>query len=75
LGTKDCLDLAIGHLRARRENRVDRNEATGILSHHLVHDAGAWQFLADFVHRTHNHPAVRWMHADELFGCGEGPGA
>ncbi len=73
LGTENCLDLAIGHLRARRENQVDRAEATGVLTHHLVHDAGAWQFLADFVQRTHDHPAVRWMHAADLFGCGESP--
>jgi hypothetical protein len=71
LGMESCLDLAIGHLRARRENQVDRAEATGVLTHHLVHDAGAWQFLAAFVQRTHDHPAVRWMHAADLFGCGE----
>jgi hypothetical protein len=72
LGTEDCLDLAIAHLQARRHGRADRSEATGILTHHLVHDAGAWQFLAEFVRRTLNHPGVRWMHAVELFGCGEG---
>lgn len=73
LGTENCLDLAIGHLRGRRQNHFDRAEATGVLTHHLVQDAGAWQFLADFVQRTHGHPAVRWMHAADLFGCGEGP--
>jgi hypothetical protein len=73
LGTASCLDLAIGHLQARRRKHVDRAEATGILTHHLVHDAGAWQFLADFVQRTHDHPAIRWMNAAELFGCGESP--
>ena len=73
LGASPCLDLAVGHLRARRERRVDRNEATGLLSHHLVHDADAWRFLADFVQRTTGHPAVRWIHAAELFGCGGSP--
>ena len=73
LGTESCLDLAVGHLQARRERQVDGGEATGLLTHHLVHDAGAWQFVADFVQRTHNHPAVRWMHATELFGCGASP--
>lgn len=72
LGTENCLDLAVAHLQARRHGRADRAEATGILTHHLVHDAGAWQFLAEFVRRTHNHPGVRWMHAVELFGCEEG---
>jgi hypothetical protein len=72
LGTENCLDLAIAHLQARRHGRADRSEATGILTHHLVHDAGAWQFLAEFVRRTLSHPGARWMHAVELFGCGEG---
>ena len=71
LGTGACLDLAIGHLQARREERVDRAEATGVLTHHLVHDAAAWRFLAEFVQRTLNHPAARWMQAAELFGCDE----
>jgi len=71
LGTAHCLDLAIGHLQARREGRVDRAEATGLLTHHLVHDAAVWRFLAEFVQRTLNHPAVRWRHAAELFGCGK----
>jgi hypothetical protein len=73
LGTESCLDLAVSHLQARRQKHVDRAEATGLLTHHLVHDAGAWQFLADFVQRTHDHPTVRWMHAAELFGCGGSP--
>jgi hypothetical protein len=73
LGVGPCLDLAVGHLRARRERRVDGSEATGILTHHLVHDANAWRFLADFVQRTNGHPAARWVHAAELFGCGGSP--
>jgi hypothetical protein len=71
LGTECCLDLAVGHLRARREGRVDPSEPTGVLTHHLVHDPDAWQFLSEFVQRTHAHSAVLWKDARELFGCGQ----
>lgn len=73
LGTETCLGLAIGHLLARRHRRVDPGEATGLLTHHLVHDAAAWQFLAQFMQRTRGHPAVHWTDASSLVGCGRGP--
>jgi hypothetical protein len=70
LGLQECLQLAIGHLAARREGRVDADEATGLLTHHLVHDEEAWSFLAPFLRHTRRHPAARWMGARQLFGCG-----
>ena len=73
LGTEYCLDLAIGHLRDRRQGRVDPTEPTGVLTHHLVHDGDAWRFLLDFVQRTYAHPAVQWKDARELFSCGRCP--
>jgi hypothetical protein len=70
LGVEQCLQLAIRHLAARREGRADRDEPTGLLTHHLVHDAAAWSFLPAFLQRTSRHPAARWMDARELFSCG-----
>lgn len=70
LGTEACLDLAIGHLSARRKGEADPREPTGLLTHHMVHDADAWSFLSTFVQRTTSHPAARWQDARELFGCG-----
>lgn len=69
LGTEGCLQLVISHLAARREGRVDPDEPTGLLTHHLIHDEDAWSFLAAFLQRTIRHPAVRWMDARPLFGC------
>jgi hypothetical protein len=69
LGIEDCLRLAVGHLAARREGRVDPSEPTGLLTHHLVHDEDAWSFLSVFLQRTKRHEAVRWMDARQLFGC------
>jgi hypothetical protein len=74
LGIEGCLRLAIGHLAARREGRVDAGEPTGLLTHHLVHDDDAWSFLAMFLRRTSDHAAVRWMGARQLFICSpDGP--
>lgn len=41
-------------------------EHIGILSHHLVHDERAWEFLEQLFAATSQHPAVRWVAADEL---------
>jgi hypothetical protein len=73
LGTEHCLDLAVNHLAARRQHRVDSSEPTGLLTHHLVHDADAWQFLSGFTQRTRGHPAVQWTDAARLIGCGPSP--
>jgi hypothetical protein len=72
LGIEGCLRLAIGHLAARREGRVDPGEPTGLLTHHLVHDDDAWSFVAMFLRRTSDHVAVRWMDARQLFICSPG---
>lgn len=38
----------------------------GLLTHHLVHDEQAWQFLEQLFAATSAHPAVRWIAASEL---------
>ncbi len=44
-GEKACIEQIIAHLSAKRAGLVDPDEPTGIMSHHLVHDAGCWAFL------------------------------
>ena len=34
---------------------------TGVLSHHLVHDAAAWRFLEDLIAWVEETPGVRWV--------------
>lgn len=53
------------HLRARREGRVDADEPSGVLTHHLDHDPGCWRFLDALLALTREHPAVRWLDATE----------
>ena len=65
-------DMAAGavlrHLIDRRLGRVDPAEPTGILTHHLVHDAPAWRFLERLLKFTRAHPAIRWLTPAQAFG-------
>jgi hypothetical protein len=72
LGEAAALDLLIGHLSARRQGRADPDEPTGLLTHHLVHDADTWRFLEnlqDFI-RDHpgDQPPARFIEPAEAFG-------
>lgn len=67
LGTSPCLDQAIGHLTAKRHGQADPGEPTGLLTHHLVHDEPAWQFVEGFLALTSAHEAVRWCHPRHVF--------
>lgn len=42
------------------------DDAIGVLTHHLVHDQRAWEFLERLFSVTSQHPAVRWVAAAEL---------
>ncbi len=69
VGEDAALAAAVAHLQARREGRVDADEATGVLSHHAVHDEACWSFLARLFERTCGLAAVRWRSADGLFAA------
>ncbi len=62
------LGAAVAHLTARRAGTVDGTEPTGLLTHHLAHDPGCWNFIRQFISETAACPAVRWLGADEAFG-------
>lgn len=47
-------------LADRRENRVDRAEPYGILTHHLVHDAAIWDFTEALLSRLLQRPTYIW---------------
>ena len=68
LGEEAVLDQLVGHLRDRREGRVDADEPTGFLTHHLVCDEPGWKFLDALFDATGNHKAVKWLTAEEAFG-------
>lgn len=63
LGAEAVEDQIVKHLRARREedDAVDSTEPTGLMTHHLVHDADCWAFLAEFFDFLDGHDAARWL--------------
>jgi hypothetical protein len=67
IGEAAALGSIVGHLRARRLNKADASEPTGILTHHLVHDEGTEMFLRRLVTVTCTHPAARWLDAASVF--------
>lgn len=71
IGTDLALGQAVRHLAARRLGTVDPDEPTGLMTHHLQHDAGCWQFLERFLAVTASHPAVRYLPAAEIFVPGQ----
>jgi hypothetical protein len=57
----------VGHLEQRRSG-ADREEATGILTHHLVQSRESLEFLADVLDLLTDHPCARIIHPADLFG-------
>ncbi len=72
IGEAAALGGLVGHLRARRGGGADRDEPTGILTHHLVQDQATDEFLLQLAALTLAHPAARWLDAGEVFAPGIG---
>jgi len=74
LGQRSVLDALVNHLRGLRlGNTEDKNDPTGILTHHWAHDEAAWAFLERFLTTAKAHPAVHWLDAATAFGLSGGP--
>jgi len=61
------LDEIKQHLTARRLGDADRNEPTGLLTHHLVMDAPAWHALSSIFDKLLGDRRVTWQGAPEIF--------
>jgi hypothetical protein len=62
----------VDHLSRRRGGRADGDEPTGLLTHHLAHDAECEAFLAELLAAVGAHPAARWLAAADAFGLAPG---
>lgn len=67
LGTGPALTRLTAHLRARRTGQADAEEPTGLLTHHLAHDAAVWDFLERLLEALSVHPAAAFAHPRTLF--------
>lgn len=65
-GEDAVLETVVTHLAARRTGKADAAEPTGLLTHHALHDAAAWDFLERFFDRTRR-TGARWQEAAALF--------
>ncbi len=55
------LEMVLEHLMARRQGRADKQEPTGLLTHHLVHDEETWAGVYKLLATLTDHPAVRFL--------------
>jgi hypothetical protein len=59
-GAREHMAL-IDDIVRRLQEMFDGGGRMGFLTHHLVHDESAWQFLDALFDRISSHPAGRWM--------------
>ncbi len=55
------MDILYVEAAARLCTGNAQSTSLGVLTHHLVHDDAAWDFLDDFLALTAVHPACRWV--------------
>ncbi|MBT4488108.1 MAG: hypothetical protein HOC72_11245, partial [Rhodospirillaceae bacterium] len=67
IGEAEALDILIAHLRGRRTGTVDRDESSGILSHHDIMNQDGWNFLEELFSRTKECDSAHWLTIDEVF--------
>ena len=69
---EDYLTIVIRYLRARRTGRFDRDEPTGLLTHHLFQNERSFDFVARFIDALSAHRIAKWLHPREVFpiDCG-----
>ena len=72
VGAQRAVDALVAHLSGRRLGDCDDAEPTGLLTHHLAHDAECWHFLERLLAALDEHPAAQWRSADVVFGGGGG---
>ncbi|RFB84856.1 polysaccharide deacetylase [Rhizobium leguminosarum bv. trifolii] len=65
-GGRSEADLVAELVAELRDRFAGSDEPIGVLTHHLVHDAAAWDFLSALFAATAQHPAVHWSAASAL---------
>lgn len=65
-GTEKTLNHVVEHLHARRTGAADKNEVTGLLTHHLQTDELTWDFTQALMDRLTHNQRTRWHSLAEL---------
>lgn len=66
-GTAKSVSFITDHLKARRIGAADANEPTGLLTHHIVHDAATWGFCETLLAVLSKHPSVSFPSPKDIF--------
>lgn len=69
IGADAAIERIVAHLSARREGACDAFEPTGFLTHHLVFDEPAFDFIDTLLDATLGHPAAEWLGVVRCFGA------
>jgi hypothetical protein len=69
LGEGLALGAVVAHLKARLDRTADPDEATGVLTHHLAHDAAAWSFLGTLIKQLKAHRAAKALDPLDVFAA------
>lgn len=67
IGVYPAIAILMQHLVAKRTGYRDREEPTGILTHHLVQNESVWQFLDELLGFLSRHPAVSFLDARKIW--------
>ncbi|HEY8016156.1 MAG TPA: hypothetical protein VIE35_10005, partial [Dongiaceae bacterium] len=72
-GEGAALEMIVGHLRRRRSGEAERDEPTGIVTHHAALDEASWKFMAELLDFVARHPAAVWLSPQEIFTAADRP--
>jgi peptidoglycan/xylan/chitin deacetylase (PgdA/CDA1 family) len=71
IGLEPALAALVGHLQARRAGAADRDEPTGIITHHRQTDEAGWAFFGELLARLGGHDAVSWQAGETVFAISQ----
>jgi len=67
IGESDAIEQIQRHLSARRQQGGDIEEASGILTHHLIQNEEVWAFCQKLFEILNQHPAAKWLNAKQIW--------
>ena len=72
-GEAAALEMIVGHLSRRRSGEAERDEPTGIVTHHAALDEASWKFMAELLDFVARHPAAAWLSPQDIFTSADRP--
>ncbi len=67
IGSYPSIAILVQHLVAKRTGYRDRDEPTGLLTHHLAQNDAVWRFAERLLSCVNEHPAASWTGAPDIW--------